>query len=113
LPKTPILSNYKTAPTKLPIEFYNPKWFLNLTDAQQQSIPSTKAVAFLPNVSKSLKPKKHSHPEEKLTNTSFICKYWDILAKPYGLLEESSNTKSEDGEAAGQGGPQNASNSQG
>ncbi|PLW52483.1 hypothetical protein PCANC_10620 [Puccinia coronata f. sp. avenae] len=40
-------------------------------------------------------------------------RYWDILAKPYGLLEESSNTKSEDGEAAGQGGPQNASNSQG
>ena len=69
-------------------------------------------MAFLPNARKSLKPKKHRHPDKKLTNTSFTCKYWDILAKPYDLLEESSNTKSKDSEAAGQGGLKNASNSE-
>ncbi|PLW44073.1 hypothetical protein PCASD_04851 [Puccinia coronata f. sp. avenae] len=91
LPKQPVLSSYTTAPTKLPIDFYDPKWYQNLTPAQQQTIPNIKVVAFLPDASESLKPKHLRHPDEKLTTSSFTRKYWDILVEPYGLLEAESS----------------------
>ncbi|PLW52509.1 hypothetical protein PCANC_10573 [Puccinia coronata f. sp. avenae] len=99
LPKQPVLSSYTTAPTKLPIDFYDPKWYQNLTPAQQQTIPNIEVVAFLPDASESLKPKHLRHPDEKLTTSSFTRKYWDILVEPYGLLEAESsacNNESDD-----------------
>lgn len=99
LPKVLVPSTFKTPPKGLPIDFYHPKWFCGLLEAQKKSIPNTQAVAFLPDASESLRPKNQRHEHEKLSDSSFTRKYWDILAEPYGLLEaDSSDSGSENDE---------------
>ncbi|OAV85983.1 hypothetical protein PTTG_00350, partial [Puccinia triticina 1-1 BBBD Race 1] len=91
LPRQPMPSAFSTAPKHLPIDFYSPSWYRNLVPAQKKTIPNADVVAFLPDASQSLQPKNQRHPDEKLTDSSFTRKYWDILVEPYGLLEDSSD----------------------
>ncbi|PLW50635.1 hypothetical protein PCASD_00670 [Puccinia coronata f. sp. avenae] len=95
LPKIPLMSSCTLAPSNLPIDFYDPTWYQSLTPAQQQKIPDTQSIAFLPDAGQSLMPKNQRHPDEKLSDLSFTRKYWDILVEPYGLLEEESSDDSE------------------
>ncbi|KAA1079345.1 hypothetical protein PGT21_008685 [Puccinia graminis f. sp. tritici] len=107
LPKTPVPSKYTVAPKGLPIDFYDPQWYQQLSEVQQKTIPNTQMVAFLPNASESLQPKKQRHPDEKLKDSSFNRKYWDMLVGPYGLLggdsDGSSDSEPEEGEPAANG----------
>ncbi|EFP91134.1 uncharacterized protein PGTG_16879 [Puccinia graminis f. sp. tritici CRL 75-36-700-3] len=91
LPKNPEMSSYKIAPKGLPIDFYHPKWYHNLVPAQQQSIPNRKALAFLPDANESLLPKGERNPDEKMADSTFTRKYWEVLAEPYGLLGGDSS----------------------
>ncbi|KAH9471667.1 hypothetical protein Pst134EA_005548 [Puccinia striiformis f. sp. tritici] len=110
LPRQPVISTFTTAPKGVAIDFYDPTWYHNLVPAQQKTIPNSQAVAFLPDASQSLQPKKQRHPDEKLTDSSFTRKYWDILVEPYGLLGEDSSDDSESEEEAQQGGKKNSAN---
>ncbi|KAA1076369.1 hypothetical protein PGT21_004472 [Puccinia graminis f. sp. tritici] len=103
LPRQPVISTFTAAPKRLPIDFYDPSWYHKLVPAQQKTIPDTHNVAFLPDASQSLLPKKQRHPDEKLTDRSFTRKYWDILVEPYGLLGEDSSDDSDDEEASPEG----------
>ncbi|MBW0497867.1 hypothetical protein O181_037582 [Austropuccinia psidii MF-1] len=101
LPKTPIKSTYKAAPKGLPIDYYDPGWYHQLTPAQQNTIPNRGALAFLQNANDSLLPKKERHPDERLADSSFTRKYWEVLAEPYGLVGgESSSEDVEEEESA-------------
>ncbi|EFP75508.1 uncharacterized protein PGTG_00839 [Puccinia graminis f. sp. tritici CRL 75-36-700-3] len=100
LPRQPVMSTFTAAPKGLPIDFYDPSWYHKLVPAQQKTIPNTQAVAFLPDASQSLLPKKQRHPDEKLTDSSFTRKYWDIVVEPYGLLGDESSDESDDEEEA-------------
>ncbi|KNZ54027.1 hypothetical protein VP01_306g4 [Puccinia sorghi] len=68
-----------------PINFYDPKWYHGLL-AQKESIPNQNVLSFLPNTEKSLFQKAQKHPDKKLGDSTFTKKYWDLLAKPYGLV---------------------------
>ncbi|KAA1127223.1 hypothetical protein PGTUg99_031925 [Puccinia graminis f. sp. tritici] len=105
LPREPQMSSYKAAPKGLPIDFYHPKWFNELVPAQQHSIPDRTRIAFFPNANESLLPKTEKNPDEKMADSTFTKKYWELVVEPYGLLEEES---SEEEEVAGetQGGGQ-------
>jgi hypothetical protein len=94
------MSTFTAAPKGLPIDFYDPSWYHKLVPAQQKTIPNTQVVAFLPDASQSLLPKKQRHPDEKLTDSSFTRKYWDILVEQYGLLGDDSSDESDDEEEA-------------
>ncbi|KNZ49735.1 hypothetical protein VP01_4821g1 [Puccinia sorghi] len=97
LPKTgPVLSKFTVSPKGLPIDFYDCQWYCNLSNAQQKIIPNLEAVAFLPDAKQSLAPKQQRHPDQKLTDSSFTCKYWDLLVEPYGLLDGSSSSDGDD-----------------
>ncbi|MBW0492139.1 hypothetical protein O181_031854 [Austropuccinia psidii MF-1] len=95
LPRNPVESEYKVAPRGLPINFYCPKWFKTLSHSQQHTIPNRNKLVFLPNAKDSLLPKGEQHPDEKLADSTFTRKYWEALAEPYGLVEESSSEESE------------------
>ncbi|EFP79891.1 uncharacterized protein PGTG_05116 [Puccinia graminis f. sp. tritici CRL 75-36-700-3] len=88
LPKNPEMSTYTAAPTGLPIDFYDPKWYLELTSSQQQKIPDLTNVAFLPDASKSLLPKAQRH------------------LNPYGLVA-STTSEDSDGEGGEEGEDEN------
>lgn len=112
LPKTtPVMSSCKIAPKGLPIDFYHPKWFHDLIPAHQHTIPDRKALAFLPDAKKSLLPKAERHPDEKLADSTFTRKYWEILAEPYGLVDgdlsedesEVEHREEEEGDDEGEG----------
>ncbi|KNZ57825.1 hypothetical protein VP01_2063g8 [Puccinia sorghi] len=107
LPKKPEMSNFKLAPKGLPIDFYSPKWYHKLLPVQQQSIPNRNALAFLPNAKESLLPKAERHPDEKLADSTFTKKYWEVLAEPYGLVGPGSSAEeesaSEDGDSDEEG----------
>ncbi|KNZ50235.1 hypothetical protein VP01_4537g1 [Puccinia sorghi] len=92
--KEKIMSTYVNPPKGLPIDFYDPDWYHTLPDSQQKLIPNIEPVAFLPDASKSLQPKAMRHEDEKLSDKSFTCKYWEILVEPYGLLNEDSSNGS-------------------
>ncbi|KNZ63075.1 hypothetical protein VP01_11919g1 [Puccinia sorghi] len=83
------------APKGLPINFYIPKWFLGLVYSQKQSIPDMTCIGFLPNAKQSLLPKPHTHPDNKLANSTFTNKYWEV-AKLYGLLDPDSSDNEAD-----------------
>ncbi|OAV94202.1 hypothetical protein PTTG_01835 [Puccinia triticina 1-1 BBBD Race 1] len=89
LPKEPCLSCYSAPPKGFPIDFYCPHWFKELTPSQQQLIPNLESVAFLPDASLSLLPKKSQFPDEKLTNQSFTRKYLDGVLASYGLVDNN------------------------
>jgi hypothetical protein len=88
LPREPQMSSYKAAPKGLPINFYHPKWFNELFPAQQYSIPDRTRIAFFPNANESLLPKPEKNPDEKMADSTFTKKYWELVVEPYGLLEE-------------------------
>ncbi|KNZ49285.1 hypothetical protein VP01_510g22 [Puccinia sorghi] len=105
-PKAPKPSFYTVAPKGLPIDFYHPKWYHQLPDFQKRSIPDTKSLAFLPDAKQSLLPKPETHPDEKLKNSSFTRKYWEVLAEPYGLVggdssESEASQEEEDSDEEG------------
>ncbi|KNZ62463.1 hypothetical protein VP01_1267g4 [Puccinia sorghi] len=88
---------FKMAPKGLPIDFYSPKWFLGLVYSQQQSIRDMTHIGLLPNAKQSLLPKPHTHPDEKLADSTFTKKYWEVVAEPYGLLDLDSSDNEADG----------------
>ncbi|KNZ56972.1 hypothetical protein VP01_2275g1, partial [Puccinia sorghi] len=94
--KEPVMFTFKTPPKGLPIDFYCPKWYHDLVPAQKQSIPNRNALAFLPNAKESLLPRPERHPDKKLADSTFIRKYWEVLAKPYGLLGAKSSSDEEE-----------------
>ncbi|WAQ89874.1 hypothetical protein PtA15_11A566 [Puccinia triticina] len=89
LPKEPCPSRYSAPPKGFPIDFYCPHWFEELTPSQQQLIPNLESVAFLPDASLSLLPKKSQFPDEKLTDRSFTRKYLDGVLASYGLMDNN------------------------
>ncbi|KNZ55679.1 hypothetical protein VP01_2613g3 [Puccinia sorghi] len=91
LPKEPIISKFKLSPKGLPIDFYK----LQSYSLLQQKIPNSDALAFLPNVKQSLLPKTWRHPHKKPSNKSFTRKYWEVLAKPYGIAGGESDSTCE------------------
>ncbi|KAA1108766.1 hypothetical protein PGT21_024836 [Puccinia graminis f. sp. tritici] len=79
LPKNPEASAYTAAPKGLPINFYNPEWYHNLTPAQQQLIPD-------------------------LTNLKRLTRlFFEQLAEPYGLVGSTTSEESGDEEGKGKG----------
>ncbi|KAA1089216.1 hypothetical protein PGT21_010506 [Puccinia graminis f. sp. tritici] len=103
LPKNPEVSAYTAAPKGLPIDFYDPKWYHNLSPAQQQIIPDLTNVAFLPNANKSLLPKAQRHPHESSKDKTFTRLYFKQLAEPYGLVASTTSKESGDEEGKGDG----------
>ncbi|EFP90246.2 uncharacterized protein PGTG_16524 [Puccinia graminis f. sp. tritici CRL 75-36-700-3] len=103
LPKNPEMSAYTAAPKGLPIDFYDPEWYHNLTPAQQQLIPDLTNVAFLPNASESLLPKAQRHPHESSKDKTFTRIYFEQLAEPYGLVASTTSEESGDEEGEGEG----------
>ncbi|KNZ50724.1 hypothetical protein VP01_4273g2 [Puccinia sorghi] len=84
LPKKPEMSKFKLATKGLSIDFYSPKWYHKL----------------LPNLySQKLK--------DKLADSTFTKKYWEVLAEPYGLVGPGSSDEEEsaskDGDLDGEG----------
>lgn len=97
LPKTPLPSLFTKAPKNLPIDFYDPEWFNDLTAGQKRLVADATRVAFLPNASDSMKPVQH--PDEKLGDMAFDGKYLDILSEPYELTsDEEGGPDEEDGD---------------
>ncbi|KAH9463188.1 hypothetical protein Pst134EA_015271 [Puccinia striiformis f. sp. tritici] len=113
LPRQPVMSTFTAASKGIAIDFYDPSWYHQLVPAQQKTIPNTKAVVFLPDASQSLLPKKQHHPDEKLTDSSFTCKYWDILVEPYGLLADDSSDDDSDNAEGNNGATGNDSEDEG
>ncbi|MBW0464127.1 hypothetical protein O181_003842 [Austropuccinia psidii MF-1] len=72
-PRVPINSTNAELPRGLPIDFYSPKWFKDLSCIEQRSIVDSGSLAFLPNVKDSVQPK--AHPNEKLSDKQFNKKY--------------------------------------
>ncbi|KAA1135875.1 hypothetical protein PGTUg99_031010 [Puccinia graminis f. sp. tritici] len=103
LPKNPEASAYTAAPKGLPIDFYDPEWYHNLTPAQQQLIPDLTNVAFLPNANESLLPKAQRHPHESSKDKTFTRLYFEQLAEPYGLVGSTTSEESGDEEGKGEG----------
>ncbi|KAA1115239.1 hypothetical protein PGT21_033987 [Puccinia graminis f. sp. tritici] len=103
LPKNPEASAYTAAPKGLPIDFYDPEWYHNLTPAQQQLIPDLTNVAFLPNANESLLPKTQRHPHKSSKDKTFTRLYFEQLAEPYGLVGSTTSKESGDEEGEGEG----------
>ena len=104
------MSSYMTAPRKLPIDFYDPRWYKELSPALQETIPNTENVAFLPNSSESLLPKDQRHPNESASDKTFTLLYYEMLAEPYGLVgsptsedKDSGENQKEEDESKGKG----------
>lgn len=99
LPKDPIASTHKTPPNQLPIDYYNPRWFNNLTPSQQEEYVNHTQVALLPNATESFIPAPNTHPAEKLSGCDFNKKYHEQLIVPYEI-----NTCAGDSEEEGNDG---------
>ncbi|EFP93885.2 uncharacterized protein PGTG_19898 [Puccinia graminis f. sp. tritici CRL 75-36-700-3] len=102
LPKEPQESLYKAAPKGLPIDFYHPKWFNELVPAQQHSIPDRTRIAFLPNANESLLPKSEKNLDEKLKDSTFTRKYWEVVEESSeeeeNAAEDQVNGQGDEGE---------------
>ncbi|KNZ48661.1 hypothetical protein VP01_5502g1, partial [Puccinia sorghi] len=95
--KEKIMLTFTNPPKGLPINFYHPDGYRALPDSQQKLIPNLEKVVFY--AAESLQPKAMRHADEKFSDKSFTCKYWEILFKPYGLLNEDSSIGSGDKES--------------
>ncbi|EGG10008.1 uncharacterized protein MELLADRAFT_95119 [Melampsora larici-populina 98AG31] len=97
LPMVPVPSTFTRAPTNLPIDFYDPKWFRALGPGQRRLMANAEAVCFLPNAADSLLP--HCHPDEILGDARFSAKYLDALLEAYNLSDdEEDNVEDEEEE---------------
>ncbi|KNZ55278.1 hypothetical protein VP01_2722g5 [Puccinia sorghi] len=92
VPPKPLL--FPKPPKGLPLDFYDPAWFNNLLTQKRIDVANTRAVAFLPDASKSLQGKKL--PAEKLLDKQFTKHYFDKLLEPYDLTHEIENEEEED-----------------
>ncbi|POW15212.1 hypothetical protein PSHT_07144 [Puccinia striiformis] len=86
LPRQPQPTMYPRPPHKFPIDFYDISWYHNLPEQDKRKIPNSNAVAFLPDASQSLLPKRV--PDEKLCSQRFNSKYLAMLVAPYIQCDE-------------------------
>ncbi|KAG0149622.1 hypothetical protein CROQUDRAFT_104968 [Cronartium quercuum f. sp. fusiforme G11] len=94
LPTIPVPSEFTRAPTGLPIDFYDPKWFKTLGPGQQHLVADAQKVCFLLDASQSLSPTRH--PDELISDDRFTGKYLDSKLTAYDLPdEEKENVQDE------------------
>ncbi|KNZ59351.1 hypothetical protein VP01_1751g4 [Puccinia sorghi] len=97
LPEKAILSRYSKAPKGLPLDFYNRGWLGKLPISQQQMIPDTTQVAFLPDPKRSLLAKNHPRYDknEKLSDRQFNRLYLAQRISQYHLDDVEEDEESE------------------
>lgn len=83
LPKVPQLSQFKSPPVQLPLDFYDPQWYNGLSATQKEKLVKHTQVALLPDAAKSFIPAPHTHPDEKISGQKFNAKYHERLSMPY------------------------------
>ncbi|MBW0492173.1 hypothetical protein O181_031888 [Austropuccinia psidii MF-1] len=93
-PKKTIFSNFEKTPKNIPIEFYKPKWFNERNNSEKLIAAGFSGVAFVPV--KDLPPREKQHPDERLSNLSLSCKYWESISKDYEI-EPGTPESSEEG----------------
>ncbi|MBW0543838.1 hypothetical protein O181_083553 [Austropuccinia psidii MF-1] len=84
--KTPNLTAFGRAPQGLPIDFYDPEWYNDLTPAQKTVYGDTLKVPFSPNALQSIRGVQH--PNEKLGDKRFTEKHWEKATEKYDLSHE-------------------------
>ncbi|KAH9807674.1 hypothetical protein DFH28DRAFT_1146224 [Melampsora americana] len=82
-PKNPVMSTLGRPPKNMPIDFYDPAWFNELTDAQKTKVADVYRVALLPNAKLSFCAV--SAADEKLSDKAFYSKFWDQITGFYDL----------------------------
>ncbi|EGG03786.1 uncharacterized protein MELLADRAFT_78491 [Melampsora larici-populina 98AG31] len=97
-PKIAVMSTIGRPPKNMPIDFYNPSWFNELTDAQKTKVADAYCVALLPNAKLSFCAV--SGADEKLGDKAFNAKFWDQITGFYNLSHvigsEEDNEDDED-----------------
>ncbi|MBW0557443.1 hypothetical protein O181_097158 [Austropuccinia psidii MF-1] len=81
-----IPSSCNRVPKGLPIDFYDPGWYNNCTLGQKVGLADTRNVAFLLDVSNSIKG--NQDPNETLDSQTFSKKYLDLKIQKYKLPED-------------------------
>ncbi|MBW0505256.1 hypothetical protein O181_044971 [Austropuccinia psidii MF-1] len=92
--KTPDLTSFGRAPQGLPIDFYGPKWYNDLTPAQKTVYGDTMNVALLPNALQSIRGAQHTN--EKLGDKRFTEKRWEKATEQYDLSHAISAEDEDD-----------------
>ncbi|MBW0512447.1 hypothetical protein O181_052162 [Austropuccinia psidii MF-1] len=85
------MSTNVAPPKGLPIDFYNPKWFNNLSTLEKHRISDSDNVAFLPDPQDLLQAKRH--PDEKLSDKQFNKKYHELVIGTYDLSETEEDAE--------------------
>ncbi|EGG10790.1 uncharacterized protein MELLADRAFT_60199 [Melampsora larici-populina 98AG31] len=96
LPTVPVPSEFTRAPTGLPIDFYDRKWFKNLAPGQRRLTADAEQVCFLPDASQSLMSTRH--PDELISDERFTAKYLDSKLLAYDLPDEKNDNDDDDDE---------------
>ncbi|KAH9815161.1 hypothetical protein DFH28DRAFT_893531 [Melampsora americana] len=85
-PNPPVMSTIGRPPRGMAVDFFDPAWFNNLSDAQKSRVADAYKVALLPNASLSFRAV--SAEDEKLSDKAFVAKFWDKNAGFYDLSHE-------------------------
>ncbi|KAG0143373.1 hypothetical protein CROQUDRAFT_109262 [Cronartium quercuum f. sp. fusiforme G11] len=93
-PKKPIISTIGRPPRNMPLDFYDPVWFNDLSDAQKSWVADAYRVALLPNAKLSFCPV--SANDERLGDRAFNQKYWDTNSRAYNLSHVLGNKNNEE-----------------
>ncbi|MBW0471029.1 hypothetical protein O181_010744 [Austropuccinia psidii MF-1] len=101
LSKIPVVSQNLDPPKKLPIKFFNVKWFKEQTEMHRRAIHDWNSVAFLENPEESLEGQVH--PDEKLSDKGFNKKFREAILKAYLIPVQNENSE-EDSEIENEGG---------
>lgn len=82
-PKTAVISTIARPPGNMPIDFFEPAWFNELSGAQKTKLADAYRVSLLPNAKLSFCAV--SAGDERLGDKAFIAKYWDQITGFYDL----------------------------
>lgn len=96
-PKTAVISTIARPPGNMPIDFFEPAWFNELSGAQKTKLADAYRVSLLPNAKLSFCAV--SAGDERLGDKAFIAKYWDQITGFYDLthvMGEDEDEESED-----------------
>ncbi|MBW0471432.1 hypothetical protein O181_011147 [Austropuccinia psidii MF-1] len=94
--KAPQISEFKTSPLDLPIDFYNAQWFNGLPPVECLSVSDTSQVAFIPVIQ--APTNGTPHPDERLRDSAFTKKYWETLTTDYDLSHKIDDADSSNNE---------------
>ncbi|MBW0546022.1 hypothetical protein O181_085737 [Austropuccinia psidii MF-1] len=99
-PKFAQISEFKTSPQELPINFYNERWLNQLPPVELFSAADTSQVAFIPE--NQALTNGTPHPDERLQDSAFTKKYWETITTEYDLshqIEDSDSSSDEEDES--------------